>query len=68
MFSFMVFAYCRSSFPDRANDEPKSMYSPSFVPEMQDKLAQLADLAVQEQIEGDHSNRIDTQLPTSDAA
>ena len=68
MFSFMAFAYSRSSLPDRANDEPKPMYSPSFVPEMQDKLAQLADRAVQEELEREHSNRNDTQLPTSDAA
>ena len=44
------------------------MYSHSLVSEMQDKLAQLADLAVQEEIERDHSYRNDTQLPTSDAA
>jgi len=68
MFSFMAFAYSRSPLPDQANDELKPMYFLSFVSEMQDKLAQVADLAVREEIEREHSNRNQTQQPKRDAA
>jgi hypothetical protein len=68
MFSFMAFAYSRSSLPDRANDEPRPMYSHSLVSEMQDKLAQLADRAVQEELEREHSNRNQTERPKRDVA
>jgi hypothetical protein len=55
------------SYPDRGHDDPAPVYSARLVAEMQSTLAAMADIAVQQEIERQHSNG-DEAPPLSDAA
>jgi hypothetical protein len=68
MFNLMLFSYAPPSYAVRRKDEPAPMYPAHLLGEIQHTLAKLADIAVQREIEREHSNRNDTQLPMSDAA
>ena len=62
LFSFVPHAPL-PSYPDRGNDGSAPVYSAHREIEMRDALAQLADLAVQREIERERSDQTETQSP-----
>ena len=67
LFSFVPYAPL-PSYPDRGNDGPAPVYSAHREIEMRDALAQLADLAVQREIERERSSQSEMHPPMSEAA
>jgi len=55
MFRWLPFAY-RPLDPDRGEGEPAPIYSAHGLEQMQRWLAAVADIAVQQEIEREHSN------------
>ena len=67
VFGWFPFAYT-PAYPDRGGDEPAPIYSAQALEQMQRRLAAVADIAVQQEIERDYSNSNETQAPMRDAA
>jgi hypothetical protein len=59
LFSFIPSARM-SSYPDRGDDVPAPVYSARLVAEMQSTLAELADLAVRQEMEREPPDQSDT--------
>jgi len=56
------------SYPDHGHEDPAPVYSARRVAEMQNTLAALADIAVQQELEREHSNGNEAQGRINDAA
>ena len=67
IFRRFPFAYT-PSYPDREQGGPAPVYPAQTLEQMQRRLAALADLAVRDEIEREHSNGNEGQAPLSDAA
>ena len=67
MFRWFPFVYT-PAYPNRGEGEPTPIYSAQALEQMQRRLAAVADIAVQQEIEREHSNGNEAQAPLSDAA